>query len=241
MQLAKLHRLIGLSSALFVIYLEVTGLLLNHSHDLEMDKKSVQLESVLNWYGIEKPQTLMSYRIGEHWLTQWQDHLYFDSNVIANNHYSLLGAVATSTFLVIAMEEEIWLLTIDGEVVEKLTSPGEKLGDIQQLGILNDHIVIATSTGQYLADADLIAWQPIKSNDVLWSRPAALPSNITTAIFAQTHSITRERLLLDLHSGRIFGQAGVIVVDLVAIILVLLAITGSLVWYKRARRLNRKA
>lgn len=240
MQLAKLHRLIGLSSALFVIYLAVTGLLLNHSHDLAMDKKSVQLESVLHWYGIEKPLELTSYPLNGHWLTQWQGHLYFDNKAIANSYYSLVGAVATSTFLVIAMEEEIWLLTIDGDVVEKLTSPGEKLGDIQQLGILNDHIVIATSTGQYLADTDLISWQSIDSSDVLWSKPATLPSTITTDIFAQTHSITRERLLLDLHSGRIFGQAGVIFVDLVAIILVLLAITGTMVWYKRARRLNRK-
>lgn len=236
MRIAKLHRLLGIFSALFVIYFAATGLFLNHSHQLALDKTSVQHESVLDWYGIDKPKNIPAYRLAKDWITQWQDRIYFNHKAVANSHYRLIGAVATSTFLVAALEEEIWLLTINGELVEKITSPGEKLGDMKKLGLHDDRIVIATSTGLYLADTDLIAWQPFQGEQVNWSSHDSLPDDLSSAIFSQTHSITRERLLLDMHSGRVFGTAGVIIVDLIAIVLIVLAISGTVMWYRRSNR-----
>jgi hypothetical protein len=236
MRIAKLHRLLGIFSALFVIYFAATGLFLNHSHELALDKTSVQHENMLNWYGIEKPKNIPAYRVATDWITQWQGRIYFNDKPVSDSHYKLIGAVATSTFLVAALEEEIWLLTINGELVEKITSPGEKLGDMKKLGLHNDRIVIATSTGHYLADADLIAWQPYQGSEVSWSSHDSLSDQLSSVIFAQTHSITRERLLLDMHSGRVFGTTGVIIVDLIAIVLIVLAISGTVMWYRRSKR-----
>lgn len=236
MQLAKLHRYIGIFSALFIIYFAATGLFLNHSHDLALDKQSVQHEKVLGWYNIDRPNDMIAYPVDQHWITQWQEYLYFDSKAIARTHYNLIGAIATNTFIVIAMQEQIWLVTIDGELVEKITSPSEKLGDLKHIGIHQDHIVLETATDRYMADKDLISWQSFHDGHVNWSAQQTLPAEVGSAIFAQTHSITRERLLLDLHSGRFFGTPGVIFVDLIAIMLIVLAITGTIIWYRRSRR-----
>ena len=49
------------------------------------------------------------------------------------------------------------------------------------------------------------------------------------------HGLSLERLLLDFHSGRIFGPAGVVIYDLLALVLGFLAISG-LVLFLRGRR-----
>jgi uncharacterized iron-regulated membrane protein len=49
----------------------------------------------------------------------------------------------------------------------------------------------------------------------------------------QSRILPLERVLLDLHSGRIAGGAGVILMDLAAIILIFLIATGGWIWIKR--------
>jgi uncharacterized iron-regulated membrane protein len=44
-----------------------------------------------------------------------------------------------------------------------------------------------------------------------------------------------ERLLLDLHSGRFFGSAGPWIMDAAAVLLVLLALSGTWIWLRRKR------
>ncbi len=45
--------------------------------------------------------------------------------------------------------------------------------------------------------------------------------------------VTWDRLLLDLHTGRFFGHLGPYVMDLAAILLLLLAVSGGYNWLKR--------
>ena len=45
--------------------------------------------------------------------------------------------------------------------------------------------------------------------------------------------LTFERVLLDLHSGRIFGRAGPLVMDAAAVLFIALALTGFWMWLRR--------
>lgn len=47
--------------------------------------------------------------------------------------------------------------------------------------------------------------------------------------------VTWDRVLLDLHTGRFFGEAGIYVMDAAAILLLLLALSGIYNWIKRVR------
>ncbi len=47
--------------------------------------------------------------------------------------------------------------------------------------------------------------------------------------------LSLERLLLDLHSGRIFGSIGVLVYDLLALALGFLSISGLVLWFRSRR------
>ncbi|HSN52770.1 MAG TPA: PepSY-associated TM helix domain-containing protein, partial [Woeseiaceae bacterium] len=48
--------------------------------------------------------------------------------------------------------------------------------------------------------------------------------------------VTVERVLDDLHSGRIFARAGTLVMDAVAVFMIVLSLSGFVLWLQRGRR-----
>ena len=53
----KWHRRIGFAAALFLINLAVTGILINHSDDLELHKTYVTSDWITKAYGIRSPNS----------------------------------------------------------------------------------------------------------------------------------------------------------------------------------------
>jgi hypothetical protein len=235
-QLLSWHRYAGLSVALLAIHLSITGILLNHTADFSLDKSYLASPALLAWYNIELPEQLDGFRLEKNWVTEWDGQIYFNDQLVSESAHPLRGAVVTPRFFALATSEQIWLLTIDGEVIEKISAPAEKLGDISSMGVHNRHVVIKTEQGLFRADDDLIAWQPVTQQGIELSRPQPVPGPLMENLFARGHSISWERLLLDIHSGRIATQAGTFLVDLAGVTLLFLAITGFTIWLKRRHR-----
>ena len=91
----------------------------------------------------------------------------------------------------------------------------------------------------WLADADLLNWQQTEESITapLWSSSEPTPDKLQQSI---THKyrgegLSLERVLLDLHSGRIFGTIGVLVYDLLALALGFLSISGLILWLRSRR------
>ena len=70
---------------------------------------------------------------------------------------------------------------------------------------------------------------------------APCPRGLETALAAELsadyrgHSLSWERVLLDLHSGRLFGRYGTWVMDIAAGLLLVLVMTGIWLWTQRRR------
>ena len=47
--------------------------------------------------------------------------------------------------------------------------------------------------------------------------------------------LTAERWLQDLHSGRFFGTPGVVIVDVASLLMLILAGTGLMLWWRSNR------
>lgn len=242
MTLRKVHRYLGLLAAIMAIYLSITGILLNHSHDLQLDRSRVHSVRVLSWYGITPPESIAGYKLGQNWVTQFNDQIFFNDKPLAYSDSRITGAINIAGFVLISNADSVWLLTDDGQVVEKLANPVARPGKqirLRRLGSFAGRAVIGTTHGRFMAEQDFSFWKPVKDIQVVWSVPVMAPPAITRMLVDQTHSITLERLLLDLHSGRIATRGGVILVDLVGIALILLAISGVTIWYIAARRRTR--
>jgi len=230
------HRYVGLGVCLLAIHLAITGILLNHTESFKLDNTYISNSTLLKWYGIHLPEKINGYRIDNNWLTRWNDKIYFNDTYVAQSHQKLIGTAKTEYFYALATTEEIWLLTIDGQIIEKLNSPGEKLGDISALASQNNRVVIKTEQGIFIADTDLVSWAPYKRNNITWSATDTIPTPLMQRLFQQGHSINWERFLLDLHSGRIATRTGTFVIDLAGIAMIFLSLTGFTLWIKRRKR-----
>jgi len=232
------HRWVGLVAALFVIVLAGTGLALNHTEELQLDARHVRTAWLLDWYGISLPDEVPAWRAGEHWISQWDQRLYLDAQDLGEHPEGRLrGAVAWGDLLIVALDRALLLLTGQGELVEKLAA-SDLPGTLHGIALAGERPVLLTDAGHYAGDDDLVAWQPLPDASVSRPDPAALPSELAERIAADWRGsgLSLERVILDVHSGRILGTGGVYLMDAAAVLLLFLSLSGSGIWIVRAVR-----
>ena len=67
--LRRWHRYVGLSLAGVALVLAVTGMLLNHSADLSLDKRYINWSPLLDWYDFPVLKVDNAFQIdAQHWL-----------------------------------------------------------------------------------------------------------------------------------------------------------------------------
>jgi len=230
------HRWIGLLSAVFVILLALTGLALNHTEELALDSRYVQSSALLDWYGIRAPKEITAFSAGGVTIAAIGNRVYVDTEQAANIEPPLLGAVYFSDLLILATADKLLLLTREGELVEEMGAAAGIPAGIRAIGITSDErLVIGTANGFHLADSELLAWQAIARPGAHWSEPVIPDPALVTALQTsyRGNGLPVERVMLDLHSGRILGPWGVYLMDGAAIVFLLLAFSGIWLWGKR--------
>ena len=233
------HRYVGISIALFIILLSTTGILLNHTEFYKLDEHYVKSEWLLDWYGIEAPAQIRSYRVENYWLAQWQNRLFLDKKDLGNIDGDLKGVVMHKDVLFIALQGGVMLFTLQGELIEKLGHTNGLPEVINAIGINSyQQPVLKTPNGFYQADDQLVNYQPVSGNKVSWSEHMALPENVYEDMLSlyRGKGLTMERVILDLHSGRLFSGVGVYLMDIVALLMIFLAVSGGWIWAKRILR-----
>lgn len=234
------HRYIGLSAALFVLILAVTGLLLNHTERFAFDSRHVDTGWLLDWYGIQAPDSYTSYALGNDHITLFGRHLYHNLHELEGEYERLIGALRVGDLLVVAVDREILLLMGDGELVERLGGSEGVPSGMRRLGLDRAGApVVEGGHAYYQPDADFIQWRHWEGDPdrVTWAHADTLPDQLYATLVTHYRGevLPVERVLLDLHSGRIFGRHGYLVMDIAALLLIALAVSGSLIWFRRRR------
>mgnify|MGYP000202667046 CR=1 FL=1 len=229
--LYKLHRYLGLAISVILILLAITGIALNHTDDWQLNSRYIKSPTVLNWYGLNRPSAIRSFKAGLHWISQLDQQSYFDTQALITNSPLLVGAIRTEAFFVLAFEKQLLLLSDNGTVIEKI--PLEQA--IHSIGVTEPDSVFIRLDSQIKVSHDgLLSWQSAPDSGIQWSQETALPEPLSDQI-QQTHRqhiIPYERFLLDLHSGRLFGEVGIFIVDLSGILLILLTVSGCWIWIR---------
>lgn len=230
--LLRWHRRIGVVAALFLLLLAVTGLLLNHTHDIGLDRMPLQNAWLRSHYGLSGDaatttrHTLagrpLSARDGQLWLG--------DERLTDCSH--LVGVMSRRDEVLVVCPDRLVLLTPDGQLVDQADGLRGIPAGLSAYSEQGDTILVKTadsSLGVNLADLSVQA--VTAGPDVVWqgNAPAASAE-------APADAITWERVVLDLHSGRLFGKAGVWVVDVMGVASILLALSGLVLYFRRRHR-----
>jgi hypothetical protein len=230
------HRYLGLSAALFVIVLAASGLLLNHTEELRLDEISISSPALLDWYGVHAPDNLLAYTAGALSIIDAQGRIYVGQTLLPQAEGPLHGAVEYAGLVVIAAGTQLLLLTPGGELVERLDNASDLPANILAIGVTDSNaLAVRTVHGSYVTEEDFLAWQPLESAGARWatSRPPTAQERTALERAWRGDGLPLERVMLDLHSGRILGSAGVYLMDGAAILFLLLAGSGVWLWIKR--------
>ncbi len=240
----RFHRSFGAFAAIFVLFMVLSGLVINHSDDLGLDQRRVTQTFLTGWYGLGKPENIHSFAVGDNWLSFAGSELYLNDRSVATLSGGV-GAVFNGALLIAAGSDEMLLLDLDGNLIERLPWGAIGTAPIESIGLHENALVTVKSSGQlWLADAELLNWQQVDQHISIphWSLSESAPEAFQQAITRHYRGdgLSLERVLLDLHSGRIFGTFGMIVYDLLAMALGFLAISGLILWVRSKSNGKRK-
>lgn len=232
------HRYMGISAAAFMLILAVTGILLNHTSDLELDSRHVQSELILDWYGIEAPDSTLAFLAGDRYVTLMEQRLYLNRRQIPGEYSQLTGAIQFNDLFVVSVDGSILLLTPYGELIERLDVEDGIPDRIANIGIdASGSVVVKTVRDLHQASADFLRWSRYEGDQsaIRWATASSLDRQLKAALQQRFRGsiLPIERVLLDLHSGRFFGRFGPWIFDVAGALLILLSLSGTFIWLKR--------
>lgn len=205
--LAKVwHRRIGMLSAVFVLILAGSGIFLNHTSSLELDKRALRSVPILEWYGVELPEKIFGIRVAEHWVSRIGGQVFLNQSPLGNCVGELVSAREFNGELTIVCSYNALIATATGELIEQLDGGRE---------------------------FDIIKARFSEPVGKIEEIPSGLYAKLLP--FAAGDEMTLERLMLDIHSGRILGAWGVYLVDMMAALFAILALSGLIMWWRGTR------
>ncbi|WP_448249135.1 PepSY domain-containing protein [Thalassotalea agariperforans] len=237
--LREWHRKLGIITAFFLIYLSISGIALNHTEDFSLAKTPITNNWLLNHYGIQAPEDIRFYHQGRIVVTN--EIVWLDDNMLVESNEPIISAGKYQEFWLILSQSSLSIFTLAGQLVETIDSTTGLPDFPSAMALTNQGILLKTANSIYQSDADLLTWQTASpQQSPQWLTPSHVnDAQITQAKQAyRSQYLTLERLVVDSHSGRIFGKFGVLFMDIIAVILVLLSLSGIYIWlrYARAKR-----
>ena len=243
--LREWHRKLGIIAAFFIIFLSISGVALNHTTILSLAHQPIKITWLLDHYGIAEPSDLRFYQHNGDTLQVTNNHLWLNEKLLLESADTIIAASfipsdenSNSQLVLVVSRAHIYLFSQQGDLIDQI---GDAVGvpkNIDALSVEGQNIVVRTPSGYHQTTTDFFEWQPVnfivEPNWITASEPS--PAAVAKAALAyRSQFLTLERIILDAHSGRILGLFGVLFMDAVAILLILLSVSGVYMWIRHAR------
>lgn len=240
-RLHRWHRRIGVLASVFLIWMAVSGWLLNHTGALNLARHTVHSNWVLQRYGIKTILPEHAFVAASHWLVATAESTFLDGRSIDTSTdgglAQPLGMIASNSMLFVANAKQLKIYSFDGSAIDSIDTSLLPITNISRIGSGCSGVVIADDNKMF-ASIDGVTWQAC-IDTVSWAVSAPLTAAQQATIEPLLQSgISFERMLLDLHSGRFLGTWGPYFVDVLGACLVLLGLSG--VWMFAHQRRHRQ-
>lgn len=225
------HRRLGVASAIPVLLLAVTGIALNHDEQISGLDGFVQSGWLLDWYDIGTPTEVLGSQVAGVEVLSADGIILLNGEARLFDQSPLLGALEHQDLLHVITQTELHLFTLQGQRVESLALPATVTG----ISLTTRPEIVRLEPDKSLFNIDTLSPVPHSLYPVITGQLGEQlePQPGAAAMFRRL-VLPRSRVLQDVHSGRFFGRAGVLVMDLFALLFIALAITGIRMWWRRS-------
>lgn len=213
--LARWHRRIALLACIWLVALAVTGLLINHAHDWGLDRSPLCASLQRLLYGIEPGDAAYCSRVA----------------AIGPDCAEVFGGLSLPAGEILLAPDTLHLLDEAGGLIESLPVSRLGLGGLEGGRREGDWIYLRDRQQTVRTDLEMLSWQAVDADSA-----AAMNSKPWQAGVEYAEGITWERFLLDLHAARFLGPLAKTFTDLMAGLILVLAMSGMWLWWLKRRR-----
>lgn len=230
----KWHRWLGLVAAVPILWLAISGIMLNHAQRLGLNDRMVTSGWILQHYNQLPEGEPYAFEVGDRLITGWGNELFLDEESIPLEG-ELVGAVAHKGRLLIATPDKIGVFDGADELLlelDNLSLPGTP---VQALEAVDDKLHLKIADQTFVLSEDFFSADQV-SAELVTIEPRELSpeekDSLTEAIRTR-RGMPLWRVITDAHSGRLFGWPGWVVTDLSAVFLIILTLLGLRLFPKR--------
>ncbi len=223
-----MHRWLGLFLALPLLWLALSGFLLNHVDQFGLRDRQLKSQWILNHYYPLPSGTPLGLSVGERKVQEWDEFIFLDGEVLDLSG-ELVGAVPYQSNLIVVTRERLVLIDEAGQII--LEHDQSSLPPLPLKNVSLHEEVLMVESGQ--------RWWKFSENlqENKWSqtppesyrKPSPLNKEEVQALKEKLQNrgfIPLSQVLLDAHSGQLFGWIGVFLNDLAVVGIVLLVFLG---------------
>ena len=240
------HQRAGLFACLFMVWLGASGFVLNQSAGWGLDAIRIDSSWLMSMYGLHPEPPKSGYFSADHWLAQTSENTLLDGQPVAEYIPSPLGLASngsdTDPLLFVAASDRLVVFSKDGQRIDELRGYTLPISAIRRIGETQAHGIAIQDLDTFVTH-DGLSWEPLPSGaTVTWSKPERLDETLQQqALPFAKPTMPLEQVLIDAHSGRLFGRYGPWVINAVGLAVVLLGLTGAYMYWSTARRRRRRS
>ncbi len=231
------HRMLGIITALPLLWVMVTGFFLNHSEDFNLDTSSVSHPWVLRAYGMFPQGEAYEINLAGKRLRQWDGIVFYDSRVVENIS-QLQSAAIDGGGIALLSEGGIVRFDSSGNEIERLDELSLPATPITGLAEYRNSVALQTQSTWYLVDDDWLDFVEL-DEELNPTIPLLLSDEAELKALVKDWSgggVAWSRIVLDLHAGNFFGSFAKYFYDLVIASTLILIVSGLVLHWRGSGR-----
>lgn len=232
------HRMLGMISALPLIWVLITGVLLNHQEDFGLTETEITSPLVLSAYGMTPAGEPMSVTCDGKVITYWDNQVFFqESSIEVSGNF--IGAVADGEGVVIICDDSVTRLDANGDLIEKLDELSLPSLPLFAVASHAGTVFLKNTEGWHSPDADWLEFTAKADANPTATELSPLDNDkLKKSISASWAGggLPLSRIVLDLHAGNFLGDFAKYFYDFVVFCTLWLIGTGLVLQYRTSRR-----